>query len=240
MDLQNLFKRSVSKKILTCKTFWIVQLTVALLILNISPGIAGNISVNSTAAGSLLPQQQKTISGKVVDQNSKPLPGVSVTVKGTTIGVVTDGNGDFSLTVPGNSKTLSFSFVGLLAKDVEIGNQSVLRIAMEESAVGLDEVIVIGYGTVKKSHLTGAISKVNNEGLEQIPTSRPEEALVGKVSGVNIQMVDASAGGAPTIRVRGIGSITADASPLIVMDGVVVSADYLTTIDMNDVESVEV
>lgn len=185
-------------------------------------------------------QQQKKISGKVVDQNNNPLPGVSVAVKGTTIGAVTDSNGEFALSVSEAAKILSFSFVGMMPKDVEIGNQTVFRIAMEESAVGLDEVIVIGYGSVKKSHLTGAISKVNNEGLEQIPTSRPEEALVGKVSGVNIQMADASAGGTPTIRVRGIGSITADASPLIVMDGVVVSADYLTTIDMNDVESIEV
>ena len=240
MNLQKLFKWSVSKKILTCRTFGIMQLIVALLIVNISSIQAGNSSGNSPFSGAYLPQQQKIISGKVVDQNNNPLTGVSVTVKGTTIGVLTDGNGEFSLTVPESAKTLSFSFIGMLARDVEIGNQSVFRIAMEESAVGLDEVIVIGYGTVKKSHLTGAISKVNNQGLEQIPTSRPEEALVGKVSGVNIQMVDASAGGAPTIRVRGIGSITADASPLIVMDGVVVSSDYLTTIDMNDIESVEV
>ncbi|PJF33428.1 MAG: SusC/RagA family TonB-linked outer membrane protein, partial [Phototrophicales bacterium] len=105
---------------------------------------------------------------------------------------------------------------------------------------GIEEVVVVGYGTQKKSHLTGSISKISNEGMEQIPVARADEALIGKASGVTIQITDASAGASPTIRVRGIGSITADASPLIVVDGVVVDNDYLGSLDMNDVESVEV
>lgn len=185
-------------------------------------------------------QQDKKITGKVTDQAGSPIPGVSVVVKGTTTGMITDNGGNFSIVLPEGARTLSFSFIGMTPQDVEIGNQTVFNVTLEQSAIGLDEVVVIGYGTMKKSHLTGAISKVTNKGLEQIPTSRAEEALIGKVSGVSIQMVDASAGSAPTIRVRGIGSITADASPLIVMDGVVVSSDYLGSIDMNDVESVEV
>jgi TonB-dependent SusC/RagA subfamily outer membrane receptor len=152
---------------------------------------------------------------------------------------LTDDVGNFSLTIPEGARTLSFSFVGMTTQEVEIAGQTVFNISLEESLTEL-EIVVIGYGTAKKSHLTGAVSKVSNERLEQIPTSRIEEALVGKVSGVNIQMVDASAGSAPTIRVRGIGSITADASPLIVMDGIVVSPDYLGSIDMDDIESVEV
>ncbi len=191
-------------------------------------------------AASLSSQQEKTVTGTVTDQEGAPIPGVSVAVVGTTTGAITDLEGNFSIVLPEGARTLSFSYVGMTTQEIEIGNQTVFNVTLEESTTALDEVVVIGYGTIRKSHLTGAISKVTNEKLEQIPTSRVEEALIGKVSGVNIQMVNASAGSAPTIRVRGIGSITADASPLIVKDGVVVSPDYLTTMNMNDIESVEV
>lgn len=238
MNLKETINWHIIKKIWANKTIRTLQLIVAILILNVFQ-ISAGISRNDLSA-SASPQQEKKITGKVTDQTGSPLTGVSVVVKGTTTGMITDNGGNFSIILPEGARILSFSFVGMTPKDVEIGNQTVFNVALEESAIGLDEVIVIGYGTIKKSHLTGAISKVTNVGLEQIPTSRAEEALIGKVSGVNIQMVDASAGSAPTIRVRGIGSITADASPLIVMDGVVVSSDYLGSIDMNDVESVEV
>lgn len=185
-------------------------------------------------------QPEKTVTGNVTDQTGKAVPGASVTVIGYTAGTITDEQGNFSLTVPADARTLSISFVGMETIELEIGNQTIFNVTLEESVMDLDEVVVIGYGTIQKSHLTGAVSKVTNKGLEQIPTSRIEEALVGKISGVNIQMVDAMAGAAPTIRVRGIGSITADPSPLIVLDGVVVSSDYLGTMDMNDIESVEV
>lgn len=185
-------------------------------------------------------QQEKTITGNVTDQSGEPVPGASVTVVGSAAGTITDDLGNFTLTIPDGARILSISFVGMETVELEIGDQTVFNVTLQESVMDLDEVVVIGYGTIQKSHLTGAISKVTNEGLEQIPTSRIEEALVGKISGVNIQMVDATAGSAPTIRVRGIGSITADPSPLIVLDGVVVSSDYMGTMDMNDIESVEV
>lgn len=229
MNLKETINWHILKKIWNNKTISTLQLIVAILILNV-------FQISASAS----PQQEKKITGKVTDQAGSPIPGVSVVVKGTTTGMITDNGGNFSILLPEGARTLSFSFIGMTPQDMEIGNQTVFNVTLEQSAIGLDEVVVIGYGTMKKSHLTGAISKVSNVGLEQIPTSRAEEALIGKVSGVSIQMVDASAGSAPTIRVRGIGSITADASPLIVMDGVVVSSDYLGSIDMNDVESVEV
>ena len=238
MNLKETINWHIIKMICANKTIRTLQLIVAILILSVFQ-ISAGISRNDLSA-SASPRQEKKITGKVTDQTGSPLTGVSVVVKGTTTGMITDNGGNFSIILPEGARTLSFSFVGMTPKDVEIGNQTVFNVALEESAIGLDEVVVIVYGTIKKSHLTGAISKVTNVGLEQIPTSRAEEALIGKVSGVNIQMVDASAGSAPTIRVRGIGSITADASPLIVMDGVVVSSDFLGSIDMNDVESVEV
>jgi TonB-linked SusC/RagA family outer membrane protein len=104
----------------------------------------------------------------------------------------------------------------------------------------LDEIIVVGYGTQKKSHLTGAISKVKNEKLDQIAVARVDDALIGQVSGVNIQATSAEAGGAPTIRIRGTGSISSDSGPAIVVDGIIVDSDFLGILDMNDVESFEV
>ena len=205
--------------------------------------IAAILSLNVFQFSSLAspsPQQDREVTGKVTDQAGEPVLGASVTVIGSTSGTITDDEGNFTLTIPESARILSISFIGMRTIEVEIGDQAVFNVTLEESATDLDEVVVIGYGTIQKSHLTGAVSKVTNEGLEQIPTSRIEEALIGKISGVNIQMVDATAGSAPTIRVRGIGSITADASPLIVLDGVVVSSDFLGTTDMNDIESVEV
>jgi len=238
MNLKEKIDGQIIKMICYIKTICNLGLIVAILLLGLCQISYGN-SVNNLSAVSLSQQQEKKITGKVTDDAGIPMIGVSVIVKGTTIGVITDDEGNFSIIVPDDATVLSFSFVGMITQEVEIGNQTVFNITLKQSTTEL-EVVVIGYGTLKKSHLTGAISKVQNVRLEQVPTSRTEEALIGKVSGVNIQMVDASAGSAPTIRVRGIGSITADASPLIVMDGVVVSPDYLGSIDMNDIESVEV
>jgi len=184
---------------------------------------------------------QVQVSGHVIDaDNNEALIGATIIEKGTSNGTITDIDGNFSLKTQSESGTIIISFIGYLTQELEFSGATVLDVNMKADIAGLDEVVVVGYGTQKKSHLTGAISKVETEGMEQIPVARADEALIGKVSGVTIQTTDASAGAAPTIRVRGIGSITADASPLVVMDGVVVSSDYLGSIDMNDVESIEI
>lgn len=182
---------------------------------------------------------QNTVTGIVLDSDNVPLVGATLVIKGTTNGTVTDFDGKFQLKVPSNS-TLVVSFIGYKTQEVNYTGQKALNIIMSSDVSAIDEVMVVGYGTQKKSHLTGAISKVSSIGIAQIPVARADEALIGKVSGVTIQVTDARAGASPTIRVRGIGSITADASPLTVMDGVVVSSDYLGSIDMNDIESIEV
>ncbi len=183
---------------------------------------------------------QKMVSGIVTDSiSNSPLVGATILIKGTTIGTISDFDGKFQIQPPTGS-TLVVSFIGYKSKVISYTGQTSLDIFLSPDLSVLDEIVVIGYGTQKKSHLTGSVSKVSSKGLDQIPTSRAEEALIGKISGVSIQTINASAGSAPTIRVRGIGSITADASPLIVMDGVVVPSSYLGNVDMNDVESVEV
>ncbi len=198
-----------------------------------------------TLAGSSLQAQNnqttgRKITGTVVDSTSnQPIPGISVVIKGTVSGALTDLDGKFEVTAK-PTDVLVFSYVGYTPQEIPVGSNTVFNIRLAIQSEQLEGVVVVGYGTQKKSHLTGSVSKVSANGLEQIPVSRADEALIGKVSGVTIQTTDAQVGASPTIRVRGIGSITADASPLVVMDGVVVSASYLGSIDMNDVESIEV
>lgn len=187
---------------------------------------------------SALAQQKVTVSGKVTSAEGA-LPGVSILEQGTQNGVVTDLEGNYTINASEDA-TLVFTFIGYQRIEAPINGQSKIDLVMEEDIEQLEEIVVIGYGTQKKSHLTGAISKVTNEKLDQLPISRVDDALIGQVSGVNIQATNAEAGGAPTITIRGVGSVTADSGPAVVVDGIVVSADFLGNLDMNDVESFEV
>ncbi len=184
--------------------------------------------------------QDLQVRGTVVDETTnEAIPGVTVIIKGTNRGTITDVNGNYSLQASGD-EILIFSFIGMTTEEVPINNRSVIDLPMTIDLQQLDEVVVIGYGTQKKSHLTGAISKVENRKLDQLPVARVDDALIGQVSGVNIQATNAEAGGAPTITIRGVGSITADSGPAVVVDGIVVNADFLSNLDMNDVASFEV
>jgi len=183
--------------------------------------------------------QERQIQGVVTSDEGEQLPGVNILVKGTTTGTVTDIEGKYKLTVSQEATTLVFSSIGFTSQEVSIEGRTVIDMVMMPDIKSLSEVVVIGYGTQKKSHLTGAVSKVKNDNLDQIPISRVDDALVGQISGVNIQMTNPEAGEAPTITVRGQGSISSAAPPLVVVDGIVVGNDYLGSIDMNDVESIE-
>ena len=185
-------------------------------------------------------QEGFLLKGTVVSEVEKaPIPGVNVLVMNTTKGTSTDFDGNFQIQVT-QGDVLQFSYLGYVTKTVIVGNETTLNVSMAEDTSTLDEVVIIGYGTQKKSHLTGAISKVVNEDLDQLPVTRVDDALIGQVSGVNIQSTNAEAGGAPTVTIRGVGSITADSGPAVVVDGVIVSSDFLGNLDMNDVESFEV
>ena len=189
---------------------------------------------------SIFAQDSFTLKGKVTSgEDNLPIPGVNLIIVGTTTGTSTDFDGNYTINVK-SGDVLQFSYVGFTTQTVIISNQTQLNVVMQEDTNELDEIVVTGYGTQKKSHLTGAISKVTNENLDQIAVSRVDDALVGQVSGVNIQASNAEAGAAPTITVRGFGSITADSGPAVVVDGVIVDASFLGNIDMNDVESFEV
>jgi len=189
---------------------------------------------------SMSAQDNYTLKGKVVSKtDSIGLPGVTIRILKTSKGDVTDFEGNFEIEVK-KGETLEFSYLGFLTQNVAITGQQNLQVYLVEDNNVLEEVVVVGYGTQKKSHLTGAVSKVVNEKLDQIAVSRVDDALVGQVSGVQIAATEGEAGSDPTIRIRGIGSITGELSPLIVVDGLVVDNDYLSALDMNSIESFEI
>ncbi|WP_248723111.1 TonB-dependent receptor [Seonamhaeicola sp. ML3] len=188
----------------------------------------------------LIAQNGITVKGTVVStSNNIPIPGVNVIVVKSNKGTTTDFDGNYEIQV-NKGDVIQFSYVGFKSQTIIVGDQLTINVSLSEDLAQLDEVVVVGYGTQKKSHLTGSISKVTNENLEQIPVARVDDALVGQVSGVNIQATDGSAGAAPTITIRGVGSMAGDSTPLIVVDGVIVDSDFLSSLNMNDVASFEI
>lgn len=179
------------------------------------------------------------VTGTVKAENGEPIVGVSILVKGTSNGVVSDLDGKFTLRNVSSNATLVFSCIGFAHAEIPVNSRQQIDVVLKEDQLILEELVVIGYGVQKKSHLTGSIAKVNTAGIDDVPVSRLDQALQGKVAGLNIQNTSSEAGMAPTIRVRGMGSISASASPLIVVDGFPI-AGGLELVNSSDVESIEV
>ena len=181
--------------------------------------------------------QQITVQGVVKDQTGETVIGASVMEKGTTNGTITGIDGDFSLNMSPNG-TLVVSFVGYKTQEVQVKGQKQLQVVLSEDAEMLDEVVVIGYGTMKKSDLTGAVSSIGNKDIKDSPVSNLGQAIQGKISGV--QIVDAGKpGDNVSIKIRGFSSINAKNDPLIIVDGAPYSGD-INNINPNDVESMTV
>jgi TonB-linked SusC/RagA family outer membrane protein len=179
------------------------------------------------------------ITGTVISaDDGEPLIGATVIIKGTNNGTTTDIDGKYELDAE-PTDILSVSYTGMKTQEVAIEGRTTVNIILQNSNV-MDEVVVIGYGTQKKSHLTGSVSKVENKNLDQIAVARVDDALIGQVSGVNIQASSAEAGAAPTITIRGFGSVNAESGPAVVVDGLVVDPDFLGNLDMNDIASFEI
>ena len=183
---------------------------------------------------------QNGLTGQVIDNNNMPLPGVSVVIKGTTAGTITDFDGNYNLnTELSDSTVLVFSYLGFKTQEILVDGQSVINVLMEEDKSMLDEVVVIGYGTQKKSVVTGAISGVKQTELEDLPITRVEQTLQGRVSGVTIAATSGQPGSNSTVRVRGITTLGFN-EPLWVVDGVVVDSGGIGFLNQSDIESVEV
>jgi TonB-linked SusC/RagA family outer membrane protein len=183
--------------------------------------------------------QQLRITGQVKEMSGNPLPGVTVIVKGTTIGALTDIDGNFTLMVPGDAKTLVFSFVGMISQEIILGNKTKFNLVMEEKTFGLNEVVAIGYGVQKKMTVTGAISSVGTADLVKSPQASIANTLAGRVTGLtSVQYSGQPGADDATLYIRGVGSLSAAASaPITLVDGVERS---FTQLDPNEIESIVV
>ncbi len=190
--------------------------------------------------------QQREITGKVTDSSGQPLPGVTVVVKGTTRGTVTDNNGSFSLVIPEDAEILQFSFVGMQTQEIPINGRTIFNVIMQEEAIALEEVVAIGYGTMQRNKISASISSLDPEKIIDQSTNSIDNALEGKIAGVSIKQGSGAPGGGSVIKIRGSGSIGASSDPLIVVDGVPLQSVFdkerspMTLIDQSDIASIEV
>ena len=189
---------------------------------------------NSYALPDAVVQQQITITGTVTDDAGEPLPGVSVMIKGTTQGTAADADGKFSINVPNSEAVLVFSFVGYIRQEFQVGNQRVINVTLADDTRQLEEVVVIGYGTVRKSDLTGSVVSISSDKFRNLPQTGVTQILQGKAAGVNI--ISTSGAGNTNIRIRGITSLNKSNEPLWVVDGVIggVLGNF------HDIQSIEV
>lgn len=183
-------------------------------------------------------QSNITVKGTVKDDTGEPLSGVSVVVKGTTTGTITDLDGAYTINVPNASSTLVFSFIGFHKQEITVGGRADINVVLVEDAKALDEVVVVGYGTMRKSDVTGSIATAKGSDIIKGQTFNALDGLKGKAAGVNIFSNTGQPGGEMRVIIRGISTIQASANPLYVVDGVVM--DNFQFLNPNDIESIEV
>lgn len=192
-------------------------------------------------------QQEKVVSGTVTDDEGAAMPGVNVVEKGTSNGTVSDANGNYRLTVTSTNAILVFSFVGAETKEIVVGDQSEISVSLAASSMSLAEVVVVGYGTQKRSDVTGAISSLKSEGFNQGVVTNPGQLLQGKVSGVNVTTASGEPGAGQNVIIRGVGSLRSGTQPLYVIDGFLLDnssqgfdTNPLNFLNPNDIESIDV
>ncbi|HEX2920644.1 MAG TPA: SusC/RagA family TonB-linked outer membrane protein [Bacteroidales bacterium] len=191
---------------------------------------------NGLKTSTTVSQQTFSISGKVTDKSGTPVPGVTVTLKGTTTGAMTDADGKYTITGVSNGSIIVFSFMGLKSQEVTVSGSSNLNIEMEEDSIALQEVVVVGYGSMTKKEISSSIVSVNKEDFQKGAVSDPMELLVGKVAGLNIDNSSASPHSSSSFQIRGATSITGGNTPLVVIDGI--AGGNLNTVATQDIESI--
>jgi TonB-linked SusC/RagA family outer membrane protein len=188
----------------------------------------------------LVNAQETTLSGKVSSKDGNPIPGVTIVVKGTSTGTITDLEGHFTIKSPFDSKTLVFSFIGMKSKEVPITTSASYNVIMDEDTYSLDEVVAIGYGTVKKSDLTGSVSSIKNEEIKAFSAANVLQALSGRSAGLQVKQNNGAPGGGVSVRIRGTNSIQGSNEPLYVIDGFPSSSSNPTVLSNSDIESIEI
>jgi TonB-linked SusC/RagA family outer membrane protein len=182
----------------------------------------------------------KVVRGRVTRADNQALPGVSILIKGTTIGTTSDANGEYSLSIPVDQEnsSLIFSFIGYLSQEIPIAGRTTIDVELAEDVTTLDEVVVVGYGSIKKSDLTNAISKIDGDAFEMQPLATLGEAFAGRLAGVRAQQSSGKPGAELQIRIRGINTITGNTDPLYVVDGI--PRDNIRGMNPNDIASIQI
>jgi len=229
------------------------RLWVCVLALVTFMGVTPKSYANWSLFDSFQQQDVTTVSGVVSDTKGELLPGVTIMVKGTQIGNITDINGAYNVNMPEGNTTLVFSFIGMKTKEVEVSNQTHINVVLEDDAIGLDEVIAVGYGSQRKSDVTGAVARIDKDLFDNQVKTNVAEGLKGLAAGVHVTQASAQPGGGMNIRIRGISSINASSQPLFVVDGVAIdntgegteegdgpSVNPIANINPDDIESIDI
>lgn len=182
--------------------------------------------------------QNITVKGRVTNETNQPVVGASVVVKGTTSGTTTDADGQYQISVPANG-TLVISSVGYPAQEIAVANQTLHNLSLTASSTGLEQVVVVGYGTQRREAVTGSVASINGERLREVPSPNISQALQGRLAGVDISQTSTRPGATMQIRIRGVRSLSADNNPLIVLDGIPFIGS-LADINPNDIKSLDV
>lgn len=213
-----------------------------------------NVEASFKVGKCVIQKDEKVVTGKVTGEDGVSLPGVNILVKGTSKGTITDIDGMFSINIPSPQSVLVFSFIGMQYQEVNVNAGDNIEVVLISSAELISDVVVVGYGTVKKSDLTGSVSSVKADELKSSPSTTFDQALQGRAAGVQVVQTSGVPGGGTSIRIRGTSSVNASSEPLYVIDGMLINTDIgevsvagngpnigpLASINPNDVESIEV
>jgi TonB-linked SusC/RagA family outer membrane protein len=222
-------------------TPWFKSLILCIPILFFSAEVAsaGDYPENTDSKSAKVNIEQKTISGKVTDANGQPLPGVTIVVKGTTIGVVSDADGNYRLPNIADNAVLVFSFVGMISQEIKVSGQTAINIALLYDTIGIEEIVTIGYGVQKRTTVTGSISTIKGEELAKIPVPNISQSMTGKLAGVSTRASQGSQPGMdmPDIYIRGVVT-TGNNAPLVIVDGI--QRSNIRQIDPSTIENVTI
>ncbi|MCM4157047.1 TonB-dependent receptor [Gramella sp. AN32] len=185
-------------------------------------------------------QSQNTVSGIVTDETGIPLPGVTVMVKDTSYGVITDFDGNYKISINSLNPVLIFSYIGYLRKEIEVNDRNQINLTLEKDVASLDEVVVVGYGSVKRKDLTGSVASVNMDKLNKAPVSSFDEALAGRATGVQVSSASGEPGQSSEIVIRGGNTVNGDNSPLYVLDGFIIDDFNPGLLDPTDIQSIDI